>query len=137
MSSLYLRFRRGLKVQNLLKTDILPVKGRLQPLSGYWLVIWAPIIFLFNGYAVFMPGDWDAPTFVFAYGSAFIFAAIYLGSKGWDTLVRRKRFQLYKDAASLDYTTDVPEIEAYTIACEQQRAAAPRSWAQKTSDTFF
>ena len=46
--SIYLRFRHGLKVQNLLKTDILPVKGRLQPLSGWWLVIWAPIIFIFK-----------------------------------------------------------------------------------------
>lgn len=46
--SVYLRFRRGLKVQNLLKTDILPVKGLLQPLSGWWLVVWAPIIFLFK-----------------------------------------------------------------------------------------
>lgn len=84
-----------------------------------------------------MPGAWDAPTFVFAYGSGFIFAAIYFGSKLWDTLVRRKPFVVYKDAASLDYTTDIPEIEAYTIACEQQRAEAPRSWAQKTSDAFF
>jgi hypothetical protein len=46
--SIYLRFRHGLKVQNLLKTDILPVKGRLQPLSGWWLVIWAPVIFIFK-----------------------------------------------------------------------------------------
>lgn len=46
--SIYLRFRHGLKVQNLLKTDILPIKGRLQPLSGWWLVIWAPVIFIFK-----------------------------------------------------------------------------------------
>jgi amino acid permease len=84
-----------------------------------------------------MPDSWDAPTFVFAYGSGFIFAAIYIGSKLWDTLIRKKKFQLYKDAASLDYTTDIPEIEAYTIACEQQRAEAPRSWGQKVSDSLF
>jgi amino acid transporter len=48
ITSVYLRFRRGLKVQNLLKTDILPVKGHLQPLSGWWLVVWAPIIFIFK-----------------------------------------------------------------------------------------
>jgi amino acid permease len=84
-----------------------------------------------------MPDSWDAPTFVFAYGSGFIFAAIYIGSKLWDTIVRKKKFQLYKDAASLDYTTDIPEIEAYTIACEQQRAEAPRSWGQKVSDSLF
>lgn len=84
-----------------------------------------------------MPDSWDAPTFVFAYGSAFIFAAIYFGSKLWDTLVRRQPFKLYKDAASLDYTTDIPEIEAYTIACEQQRAQTSRTWGQKVSDAFF
>jgi amino acid transporter len=121
----------------LLKTDILPVKGYLQPLSGWWLVVWAPVIFIFNGYGVFMPDSWDAPTFVFAYGSGFIFAAIYLGSKIWDTAIRRKKFMLYKPASTLDYTTDVPEIEAYTIACEQQRAEAPRTLGQKVSDALF
>jgi amino acid transporter len=84
-----------------------------------------------------MPGAWDAPTFVFAYGSGFIFAAIYIGSKLWDTVIRRNKFMLFKSASTLDYVTDIPEIEAYTIACEQQRADAPRTWGQKVSDSLF
>jgi len=84
-----------------------------------------------------MPDSWDAPTFVFAYGSGFIFAAIYIGSKLWDTVIRKKAFVLYKKGETLDYVSDVAEIEAYTIACEQQRAEAPRTWGQKVSDSMF
>jgi amino acid transporter len=45
-SSTYLRFRAGLRAQGLLNNNFLPARGYLQPFSGYWLLCWAPVVFI-------------------------------------------------------------------------------------------
>lgn len=90
-----------------------------------------------SGYSVFLPGEWDTPSFIFYYGSGFIFAAIYIVSKLWNTLVRRQTVVFAKQARELDFVSDLPEIEEMTAASEMQRASHPRGVGQKVSDFFF
>ncbi|WVR07309.1 hypothetical protein IAU60_004350 [Kwoniella sp. DSM 27419] len=132
----YLRFRSGLKAQNLLHTGFLPNKGYLQPFSGWYVLVWSPIVFFFSGYFLFFPGAFAAPDFVFVYGSIFIFAAILLGSKIYEAVVK-KDARLFIPASDIDFVTDVDHIDALTAASEAKRAAKPQTRMQKISDFFF
>ncbi|RSH91633.1 hypothetical protein EHS25_009002 [Saitozyma podzolica] len=132
----YLRFRAGLKAQNLFNVDFLPVRGYLQPLSGYWLLVWSPVVFIFNGYFVFLPSAWDTPSFIFAYGSVFIFLLILVLSKTWQ-VVGRKQSLGWIRTKEMDFVGDIKEIGEMTEASEEYRLSKPRTWAQKISDFFF
>jgi len=130
----YLRFRAGLKAQGLYPS-FLPQLGYLQPLSGWWMLIWSPLTFIFGGYYCFV-GKFDAVSFVFAYGSIFIFAAIYLVSKLYDYIVN-KRHRFAVPLEEMDFVTNIKEIEELTAVSEAKRASRPRSAGQKISDFFF
>ncbi|WVQ73107.1 hypothetical protein IAR50_002671 [Cryptococcus sp. DSM 104548] len=132
----YLRFRSGLKVQNLLSTDFLPVRGYLQPLSGWYLLVWSPIVLFFSGYYVFLPGAFTAADFVFAYGSVFIFLAILLGAKLYAYLKRGDR-HLYIPAKEIDFKSDIEYIEELTRASEEKRLSKARGAGERISDFFF
>ncbi|WVQ67945.1 uncharacterized protein L199_006150 [Kwoniella botswanensis] len=132
----YLRFRSGLKAQNLLNTNYLPVKGYLQPFSGWYVVVWSPIVFFFSGYYLFYPGAFAGPDFVFAYGSIFIFLAIYLGSKIYQTVYQKDK-HFVVPANEIDFVSDIDHIDALTQASEAKRASKPQTKAQKISDFFF
>ncbi|WVQ99156.1 hypothetical protein IAU59_006288 [Kwoniella sp. CBS 9459] len=132
----YLRFRSGLKSQNLLNTGFLPTRGYLQPFSGWYVLVWSPIVFLFSGYYLFFPDSFVAADFIFIYGSAFIFAAIYLGSKAYRVIVK-KDAKLFVPARELDFVSDLDHIEALTAASEAKRAAKPQTKMQRISDFFF
>ena len=93
-------------------------------------------MFIFNGYGVFMPGKWDTPGFVFAYGAAFIFAALYLGSMAWRTF-RGHEIKVFEKAEKIDLHTDLDYYEAITAASEAQRASHKRGLGSKISDFFF
>jgi amino acid transporter len=145
--STYLRFRAGLKSQNLLHTGFLPVKG-------YWLLVWSPIVLFFrqvfpsslrslhaliphSGYYCFLPGAFNAADFIFAYGSVFIFLAILVGSKTWNIVVRKGAKRMWIPASEIDFVSNVREIEMLTEAAEEKRAGKPRTWGQRISDFFF
>ncbi|ODO05313.1 amino acid transporter [Cryptococcus wingfieldii CBS 7118] len=132
----YLRFRSGLKAQNLLNNDFLPIRGYLQPLSGWYLLVWSPIVLLFSGYYCFLPGAFTAADFVFAYGSVFIFLAILIGAKIYAYFVRKDR-QLVIPADQIDFKSDLDHIEELTRASEEKRLAKSRGAGEKVSDFFF
>lgn len=83
-----------------------------------------------------MPGKWDGPSFIFAYGAGFIFIALYAGSHIY-RLVRGRGFQVAFPAANIDLHSDLEYIEAMTAASEAQRASHERSKGNKVSDFFF
>ncbi|KLT42321.1 amino acid permease [Cutaneotrichosporon oleaginosum] len=130
----WFRFTAGLKKQGLWP-HMLPQRGYLQPLSAYWLVVWSPLVFIFQGYYVFL-GGFDAVSFVFAYGSIFIFGAIYLVSKIYDYSIN-KRHRWGIPLEELDFNTDIKEIEHITAESEAARAARSKGKGQKVSDFFF
>ncbi|KAK8858943.1 hypothetical protein IAR55_003174 [Kwoniella newhampshirensis] len=132
----YLRFRKGLIAQNLLNTDFLPVRGYLQPFSGWYLLVWSPIVLFFSGYYVFLPGAFTAPDFVFAYGSVFIFLAILIGAKVYD-VIKHKKKHIWIPAEEIDFVSDVDHIEELTAASEEKRAMKSQTKVQKVSDFFF
>ncbi|GMK57961.1 hypothetical protein CspeluHIS016_0407950 [Cutaneotrichosporon spelunceum] len=130
----WFRFTAGLKKQGLWP-HALPQRGFLQPASAYWLVVWSPLVFVFQGYYVFL-GGFDGVSFVFAYGSIFIFAAIYLVSKVYDYSVN-KRYRWAKPLDELDFVTDIKEIELLTEESEAARASHKKGMGQKLSDVLF
>ena len=120
---------------------ILPVVGKLQPYSAWFLLLWAPIVLFFSGYYLFAPGAFDGPGFVFCYGSIFIFLAILISSKTLRIIRQRKQGEQPRlgwiPAEEVDLTAGLKEIEALSMAAEAKRAGKPRSLSQKISDFFF
>ncbi|OCF44858.1 amino acid transporter [Kwoniella heveanensis CBS 569] len=136
----YLRFRAGLKAQGLLNNEFLPVRARFQPLSGWWVLCWAPAVFVCSGYALMMPGGWAPDTFVFTYGAFFIFAALVIGFKTYELVVKnggRSKFHMVIPAEEMDLKSDLEYVEALTAAGDAQRAAHQKSSGKKLSDFFF
>lgn len=75
---------------------------------AYWVIFWASIILLFNGWEVFTRGNWDPSNFVIAYIPVPIFLCLNLGY--W--LVRRPKWQKPEE---LDMFSNIPtdEMVAY------------------------
>jgi len=134
--STYLRFRKGLRAQNLADGDFLPVKGWLQPFSGWWLLVCSPIVLFFSGYYVFLPDAFTAPDFIFAYGSVFLFLIILLISKAYEVFVKHNS-RVWYAPKELDFSSDMEMFEAMTVAAEYKRATKPRGIAKKVEDFFF
>jgi amino acid transporter len=89
-----------------------------------------------SGYFVFLPSAWDTPSFIFAYGSVFIFLLILVLSKTWQ-VVGRKQSLGWIRTKEMDFVGDIKEIGEMTEASEEYRLSKPRTWAQKISDFFF
>jgi hypothetical protein len=76
---------------------------------------------------------------VFAYGSVFIFIAIFFGSKMWHGVYRKEGLRVAIPAADVDLTSGLEEFEAMTLAYEERRLAglASRGFGEKISDALF
>lgn len=114
----------------------MPVKGWLQPFSGYWLLLCSPIVLFFSGYYVFLPGAFNAPDFIFAYGSVFIFLAILVLSKTYEILVKKQR-RLWYMPKEIDLVSDLDKFEALTVAAEYKRTSKPRTRMKRFEDFLF
>lgn len=131
----FLRFFYASKRQSRRLT--LPQLGVFQPYSAYVLLLCAPVVFLSQGYYVFLPGAFNAPDFVFAYGSIFIFLAILVGYKIYWNAFRRVPFQICIPLEQVDLVSDLNEIEAMTQAEEEKRLSTKRSLGEKIEDALF
>ncbi|KAJ7445094.1 hypothetical protein FB451DRAFT_70191 [Mycena latifolia] len=84
----YLRFTAALKAQNISR-DSLPRRSPWQPFCGYYAFTASFTMIFLSGYAVFLPGRWNAATFVFSSALVTILPAIFFGWKlGRGTKVR-------------------------------------------------
>ncbi|KAI1329040.1 amino acid transporter [Xylariaceae sp. FL0255] len=102
----YICFHRAMKVQGMDRST-LPYRGWFQPYSAYY-AFGACFTFIFvDGYTVFLPGNFDVPTFLFSYFTVFTFPILYLG---WKIIHKTKIVGPEK----LDLYQDVEEIEEYT-----------------------
>lgn len=100
-------------------------------------MVWSPIVLFFSGYYVFLPGAFNAPDFVFAYGSVFIFLAILLGSKLYKVFVKKESPRVWIPLEEIDLVSDVDKIELMTAAAEEKRASEPKTKMNKLSGFFF
>ncbi|KAG9642340.1 amino acid transporter-like protein, partial [Aureobasidium melanogenum] len=84
----YIRFHHALRAQNI-DRNLLPMKGRLQPLAAYVGAIGSGIITLFSGFSVFLKGNWNTGTFFASYIGIAIYIVPYVVWK----IVKRTRIQ--------------------------------------------
>ena len=61
----YIRFHKALKAQGISR-DTLPYKAMLMPYAAYFGLTGCFVMTFVGGYPVFLPGQWDVPTFLFS-----------------------------------------------------------------------
>ncbi|MCJ1430468.1 hypothetical protein MMC29_008386 [Sticta canariensis] len=114
MTFTFLRFKAACHAQGLAR-DSLPYKGWGQPWVAWYALTGCLIMTFVGGYTVFLPGQWDIPTFLFSYAMICVFPVLLIG---WKLLKRTKwlaphEVELFRDLAEIeDYTRDyvrVPE----------------------------
>ncbi|KZF19661.1 hypothetical protein L228DRAFT_254282 [Xylona heveae TC161] len=99
----YLRFHKALQAQGV-DRNTLVFKSRWQPYTAWFALIYFLVIILFNGWAVFVHGDWNVSDFLVAY----IGIPIYLGLYAFWKIVKRTKFvkpeeaDIYSGKAILD-----------------------------------
>ncbi|KAF7304971.1 General amino acid permease [Mycena kentingensis (nom. inval.)] len=109
----YLRFYYALKAQGISRDD-LPHKSFWQPFSGYYAFTGTFIMAFVGGWQVFMPGNWDVPTFLFSYGSLLAAPILFLGWK----VSKRTPWRRFEDVSF--FPKEREEVDFY----EEQVAAA-------------
>ncbi|PWY93806.1 general amino acid permease AGP2 [Aspergillus sclerotioniger CBS 115572] len=102
----YTRFRKALMAQGVPRQS-LPYRSRGQPYVAYIALVSTFIMTFVGGYTVFLPGNWDIPTFFFSYTMIGVFPIIYIGWKFW----HRTKFLSPEE---IDIFTGVDEVEQYT-----------------------
>lgn len=85
----------------------LPYRGRFQPFLAWYALVGTFTMAFVGGYTVFLPGNWDIPTFFFSYTMIGVFPILFIGWK----LIRRTKFKKPED---VDLKTGVAEIDEYT-----------------------
>jgi amino acid transporter len=66
MALTYLRFHAALKAQGIAR-ETLPYRAWLQPYAAWYGLAGCFVMTFVGGYSVFLPGNWDVPTFLFSY----------------------------------------------------------------------
>lgn len=99
----YVRFYAGLKHHGI-DRNTLPYKAPLQPYASYFGIFFITIIIIFNGFQVFLAGEWDVNVFITAYICLPIFLVFYLIWK----IGKRSKFVRVQD---MDFHTGRRELE--------------------------
>ncbi|CAK5279002.1 unnamed protein product [Mycena citricolor] len=100
ISWVYIRFHAGLKAQGIDRTRFV-YWSRLQPWAAYWSLFWSIMIVVFNGFRVFVHGQWSTTDFIIAYVNLPIGAVLYIAYK----LIRKTRMV---DLEKMDFYSNVP-----------------------------
>ena len=87
--------------------ESLPYRGWLQPFAAYYALIGCFVMTFVGGYAVFLPGLFDLPTFFFSYTMIGVFPVLFVGWKFY----KKTKWLRPED---VDLRKDVKEIEEYT-----------------------
>ncbi|CAK7562458.1 MAG: hypothetical protein SEPTF4163_000303 [Sporothrix epigloea] len=116
----YLRFYAALKAQGI-DRNTLVMKSPFQPYLAWGSLIFFSLIILFNGFNVFVHGNWDVSDFIAAYIGIPIFAVLYFS---WKLI---KRTHLIK-AAEADLQTGKAQLDAEDANWPEQ---IPRNFLEK------
>ncbi|KAF7115229.1 hypothetical protein CNMCM5793_001656 [Aspergillus hiratsukae] len=101
----YTRFRKAMIAQGIPR-ESLPYKSWWQPYTAYIALVSTTVMAFVGGYTVFLPGNWDIPTFLFSYTMIGLFPVLYFG---WKIVYRTKT----KKPEEVDLVTGLDEIEEY------------------------
>jgi amino acid transporter len=106
MAYTFIRFKKACEAQGLNRRT-LPYYGYLQPYAA-WYGFGACFVMMFmSGYTVFLPGNWDIPSFLFSYTMVGLFPIIYFG---WKLIKKTKVIP----SSEVDLISNVAEIDEYT-----------------------
>ena len=106
MAYTFIHFMKACQAQGLSR-DSLPHKGWLQPYAAWYALTGCFVMTFVSGYTVFLPGQWDIPTFLFSYTMIGVFPILFFG---WKILKKTKwlkpeEVDLYKDVAGIEEYT--------------------------------
>lgn len=101
----YLRFFYACKAQGLDRST-LPYRSPLQPYLGWIGMVATLIILIFNGFYVFLSGNWDISSFLTAYIGIPIYVVLFFGYK-----IVRKTSIIPLDQVDLDTGRAAAEFE--------------------------
>ncbi|KAJ6562656.1 amino acid permease/ SLC12A domain-containing protein [Mycena capillaripes] len=121
ISLTYIRFYHGMKAQGIDRTAFV-YWNRFQPYPAYWALIWSILIIFFNGWSVFIKGDWDVSDFIIAYINLPIFLVLYVVYK-----VLRKSSIVKPE--NMDFHSNVPPPEMVDIHEEEPTSIGGKIWA--------
>ncbi|KAK3315696.1 amino acid permease/ SLC12A domain-containing protein [Apodospora peruviana] len=118
----YLKFYKALQAQGISR-DTLIFKSRFQPYTAWFALIYFSIIIIFNGFAVFIDGNWDVSTFIASYIGIPIFFVLF----GFWKLFKKTK---WKTALEADITTGKAALDAEDVHWPDQkpRNALERFW---------
>ncbi|KAG8744203.1 hypothetical protein FRC12_014864 [Ceratobasidium sp. 428] len=124
----YLRMYYALKRQGI-KRDNFPYIAPFQPYASWFGAIFVSLVLLFNGFRVFLAGNWDTSSFVAAYICLPIFFVLCLGWK----FVHRTEWVRLED---MDFVTGRSELDKMNEQ-EEAQYKPPRGFWQKLWDWLF
>ncbi|KAJ7606953.1 general amino acid permease AGP2 [Mycena polygramma] len=102
----YLRFHAALSAQGIPR-DSLPRRSPWQPFSAYYAFAASVAMIFIAGYSVFLPGNWNVPTFVFSYTLVAVLPIIFVVWK----LARRTKWRAPREVDL--FTEERAEVDAY------------------------
>lgn len=99
----YIQFRKALIAQGV-DRNTLVFKSRFQPYSAYIGLAYFMIIIIFNGFSVFINGNWSVDDFITDYIGIPIYLALFLGWKLFKrtSFVKPSQADLWTGKAALD-----------------------------------
>ncbi|KAF7343067.1 Amino acid permease/ SLC12A domain-containing protein [Mycena venus] len=121
ISLTYIRFYHGLKAQGIDRSKFV-YWSRFQPYLAYWAFLWSLLIILFNGWTVFIKGEWNVSDFIVAYVNLPIFAMLYGAYK----IVRKSKVV---PASRMDFHSNVPPSEMVDFVEPQSNTVWGNIWA--------
>jgi amino acid transporter len=124
----YLRMYYGLKKQGLSR-DNFPYIAPFQPYASWFGAIFVSLVILFNGFTIFLAGNWNASSFVAAYICLPIFGLLL----GVWKFVKGTRWVRLEE---MDFVTGRSELEKMD-ADEAARYKPPVGFWQKLWDWMF
>ncbi|KAK6359190.1 hypothetical protein TWF696_000355 [Orbilia brochopaga] len=123
----YIMFYRALKAQGIDRRT-LPFRGLGQPYTGYYALFFTFTMTWVGGFTVFLPGNWDVPTFFFSYTMPVLIPAIFVVWK----IVKKTRWMR---ADEVDLVDGLEEIEAHEAGYKEVPGWFEERW-QRWSGKF-
>nr|XP_031857407.1 glyceraldehyde-3-phosphate dehydrogenase, type I [Kwoniella shandongensis]KAA5524479.1 glyceraldehyde-3-phosphate dehydrogenase, type I [Kwoniella shandongensis] len=101
----FLRWKAAMEAQGRDRSASQYLYLKWQPFYAYWAIAWCVIIVIFNGFYVFIKGQWDVSNFIISYLNIPIFFGLFLGH--W-LFTGRKPFP---KAHEIDLVSNIPGPE--------------------------
>merc|ERR1711939_160955 len=120
----YIQWHRGLKAQGI-DRKLLPYRSPLQPFLAYFALIFSCVILFFQGFAVFIKGQWDTSTFVTSYFPIWFFPVLFVFYRYlW------RRDERAPSVHEMDFVSGSRDEQAFSEA-DPEPTAEPKSIGRK------